>query len=277
MPTDASPIGALDLPLAAGAANERIADPVLDGLLDYFAYWLNDGLNARLAQHAGVKRGAALCTAVPAAQRFPWNPMDSQAEKFRLDPPCLFLWWADESALAVKEEQSTIIYSLETRILRLLWLFPEMPSTDQYILRTSVLSAADALLHQSSVRQRHRLYSYGGRPAGTPIAECIAAPGMLEWNYVGGKMSRWGLNDQDPSSSGINFDCKRDWPCLIGVVRVREKVADATMLDPQDVTGDLAFTLDGAVESDETIPMMERYLDSPDGSELEGEDRGVNE
>lgn len=272
MPSDSGLVGALQLPLAAGSANARFEDPLLDALLAFVAFVLNDSLNAKLAMHTGLKRGSTVCQAVPTGQTFPFDPTDPQAEKFRLDPPCLFMWWPDDSVLTAGTQAGTVHYDVRQRALRLLWMMPELPSTDQFKLRYAMFQAADAALCAASNRGFHRGFSHNNYPLGTPVAECVAPLGTVSWRYVGGRATRWGLNDRDPTSSDLAAECKRDWLCLAGSIAVTERVEHTTPQDPGDVAGELTMAIEGCSESLDPIPIMDRYLDAPDGSEQEDGD-----
>lgn len=249
----ASPVGPIDIPLAAGSAGERIADPSIDALLSYLGFWLKDSLDARLANLVGTSSDAC-----PTANRFAFNPTNPRANHVRLPVPALFIWWDGGS----KIERLTSLYDYRYRELQALYVCPELPQTAEMVRREGMMSVVDAAFHKAAERQRHPSFSYGGGPSGDMLPTAVASLELMSFEYQGGKPGRFGI---DQHETGTRKDKSgRDYPALYGVFTVRERIEQDT---PEELAGDVEAIISAAEGGDEVVEIMTRYLPGPDGSE----------
>lgn len=256
MPSQTSAVGPLPLPIAAGALGDRIADPAVDALLDFLSYSLNASLNAKLANVAGTST-----TAVPTANRFPFNPTDPRGHHVRLPVPSLFVWWDGKSQ---PFERMSAIYEYRQRELQVLYVFDELPSMAAMTVRAGLLAAVDATFFKAAERGYDPAYAYGSAAAGQLLQFMAADPDLFSFTYQGGSPGRFGINAPEGGA-----DSGRDYPALRGSFLVRERIEQPTMTD-EDVAGDVDLTIrasDGS--SSQAVDLMQRYLPGPDGSELD--------
>lgn len=283
MASQASNVGALPLPVAAGVANARLADPMVDALLDYVAFWIKDSLDAQLAQQTGFSSDA-----VPVGHRFPFDPMHPQGVTVEIPAPALFLWWAGQSSRI----EWTTVHDVRQRELHMMYVAEELPNQERTIRRAGLLGAVDAAMFKAGQRRLHPSYTptqYGeivaGAAAGMSVTQAIADLGAASAEYTGGQVVRVGVNDDDmnPALPPGERDSGRDFPALLGVWLVREKVLAETLDGSLPFAGtegaggdampDLLFNISaGDGESEQVAPFMDRVLGAPDGSKVICED-----
>ena len=261
MPSTTSLVGGLTLPVAAGATNATLADPVIVGLLDFLGWMLETELNAKLATQTDLAK-----TACPSANRFAWNPLEPTAHKAKLPIPGLWMWQHESSRLL----PFTTVLARRQRTLRLLYLAEETPRETGHARRAGLLAAVDAVFCKASDWQRHPSYGYGSSADGTPLYQSLAELGTFAWRYVGGSMVRFGIDGGPPVEVNVSEKSSgRDFPGLVGVIEVDEVVGSGTMSDPADVLVDGSLVIDaGDGETGEVVDdFLTRALDAPDGSE----------
>ncbi len=178
MPTSASSVAALDLPLAPGALNSAVLDTSVDGLLAYFAFWLQYDLNTKLANLMGTSADAC-----PAANRFPWNPMEPSKTFVRgrqdgnTSPfPALYLW-LDKA----KAKPYTTIYDLRDRKGGILWVFDELTLPGGLVDRYGLRAAVEATIWRAASLARHPGFGLPGGPLGQPIDVALKLSAMGFW------------------------------------------------------------------------------------------------
>ncbi len=162
MPSNASQTGALSLPLAAGGANAGLRDPLLDGLLDYFAFWLAADLNAKLASMAGQTHAVL---PGPPAGRFPFNP---ERTFVRQSIPALYMW-RDEGPDGIRYEQYTVLRTRRVSLVHGLYIFSEQTIPTGGVVQSGLRNAVDASLRAATEYGHRNDYGHHGAPLGTPI------------------------------------------------------------------------------------------------------------
>jgi hypothetical protein len=259
-------VGAIVLPLAAGTTNTAIGDPLVTGLLDYLSFCLADALDAKLANLQGTSPHAVL-----AKNRFPWDPADYFVrghEDGDLSPfPALYVWRRGKG----KREQLTQIIEARRVDVGVLYVFDELvlPGAleDRYGLRTTV----DAAFADAGANGFHPDYGYAGAPLGTPIKTSLQLAG---WGliYEGGEE---GMMAPIPGQSqalgrGSDGHVIRAYPTLMGSFTAWEAIGQRALRDPQDVTPGITATISvpGNGGLPDALPIMQRILSAPDGSEL---------
>jgi hypothetical protein len=277
MPGTSSLVGAMPQPLAAGVAEQAIVDPLISGLVDFVAFWIKSTLDARLANHTGINNNA-----IPDHHRFTFDPMSPQGHSVRIPVPALYLWW---SGASTRIEWSTI-YDLRQRELSMMWICEELPGIEQTTKRAGMLSAVDAALMKAGSRQRHPDYTptLGGKAIakaapGMPLYQALGELGSMSLQYNGGQLVRIGIDDEntDPGLPPARRRSGRDFPALLGVWLVREKVLSdelAALAYPVgDRMPDIAMAINASDgESEQTAPFMDRILGAPDGSNVIAKD-----
>lgn len=259
MPTATSTVGPLTLPIAAGATNAAIADPVIDGLLDFLGFWLETELNAKLAQHADFSD-----TACPSANRFAWNPMQPQGHRGKLPVPGLWMWQHG----VTKNVEHTITQTKRIRQLRCLYLYHETPKLTGLTRRAGMGAAVDAIFAKASRWQRHPGYSYGSSPDGTPLYQSLDDVGHFAWLFMGSEEVRFGIDDGEPESPDPrNRRSGRDFPGVAAMFTTEELV-DATgqMAVPADLNSGTPGTIYGSDGiSSGTTEILQGIIGAPDG------------
>lgn len=188
MPTNAGTIGAMALPSPAETIDTALADPVVMGLLDYLAHWLNWGLNAKLVVQIGTS-----AEAVPALNRFPFDP----GRVFvRRALPALYVWCPDAGILT----EWTTMRRMRTRTIKVQWVFDELASPQGVELRHGLLVAADNLLALAESQDEHQTWPVSGFPDIAPGESFGRAFGLRKWVKQAAQFgAMWGV----PSPSSL--------------------------------------------------------------------------
>lgn len=250
MPSETSAVGPLTLPIAAGTVGDRVADPAVDALLDFLAFYLNESLSDKLANVPGTS-----AVAVPDANRFPWNPTEPRGHHVRLPVPSLFAWWDGRSQ---PFERETAAYLYRQREIHVIYVFDELPAMAALDKRAGLLAAVDAVFFKAADRGYHPDYEYNG-VTGQMLAFTATDPDRFSFTYMGGSPGRFGIEaPEGGEKSG------RDYPALRGSFLVRERIDGPSLTDPDDMAGDLEL----GITNDE-VPIMTRYLPGSDGEDDE--------
>ena len=259
MATEGGLVGGLELPVAAGAVKAKFTDPVVEALLDFSAFWLKRDLDAKLAQLTGTSADA-----VPTANRFTHDPMDARGHQIHLPVPALFVWWNGKS----RWSKNTTIYHMRERDIHMMYAFNELPHYDEMNRRSGLMNAVDASMFAMSHRQVSESYGYGTSENGVWVNETLGATGLISWQWMGGSPGRFGIDEGPLAERRFAKKSGQDFPALMGMWKVEERIALGEGEDPGDVMTDMQFGIkasDG--ETTETMDFMTRYLTSPDGSE----------
>lgn len=261
----ASRVGAVQLPLAAGAVGATVADPLVVGLADYLAWHLNNDLSARFGQHY-AKTPSYAATAVPPGNAFAYSPLAPWASWVKLPVPGLWIWWEGEDA----QRDWTLVYRVRERELRALYVWDELPANAETVRRAGIANAVAACLHRACARGRHASYAYGTSPAGMPLYQALGARGELTVELLGCAATRFGIGDPATVSPGVWPPQKsgQDFPAVAAKIKVQELVTGDIADDPGDVAQDLQVDIDGSDgESAEITDVLDRILACPDGSD----------
>ncbi len=236
MPSNASQTGALSLPLPAGAPNAALRDPLLDGLLDYFAFWLAADLNAKLASMAGQPH--AVLPAAPAGQ-FPFNP---ERTFVRTSIPALYMW-RDEGQDGERYEQHTILRLRRISLVHALYIFSEQTIPAGGVVQSGLRNAVDASLRAATEYGYRTDYGHNA-PLGTPIKTSLKFDGWVYLGCEGGIM--WKLPGEavvsPTAATGGDGAVQRGFPAVRAHWEIHEqpalRAADAPL-------GDRHVTVDG--------------------------------
>jgi hypothetical protein len=237
VPSNASAIGTLSLPLAAGAANTSLDDTLVLGLLDYFAFWLNGSLNAKLANMQGQPP-----TAVPLGRRYPYNP---ERAFVRTAIPALYMW-RDDGPDGTRYEQHTILRLRRVSVVRALYLFSEQVIPSGAVVMNGLRTAVDATLLAATEYGYRGDYGYGGSPLGTPIQQSLKFEG---WQYLGSEGGiMWKLPGDVAVSpapgKGGDGAVQRGFPAVRAAWEILE-LADLRDASDTQLDSTLATKLDG--------------------------------
>lgn len=241
-------LGALDLPVAAGASLSAIDDPVVSLLSDYLAWWIKASLDAKLAVQTPTSADAC-----PTANRFLYDP----AEYWVRNPtPALYVW-----SERGQRSQATQVYSVRTRPIRVMYVFQEMVLPGGITARRGLIPAVEAAIIEACERKGHASYSYGGGVAGRPVMHYVASPGQWTFDYAEGQHGFvWPIGEE-------RGQVQRAFPALQATISVVEKVGQVQLADPGDTRGDVAVTIRTNEDGDTTnmLDFMTRYLPADDG------------
>jgi len=245
-------VGAAAIPVAAGANLSSASDPIVAGILDFFAFTLKNALDAKLAVLTPTNSDAC-----PTANRFPYSHWTWWP---RNPLPALYVTWSGQARIA----DETLVYQRRTRDLSVFYVMEEGYGPDGLEVREALLSLADAALATASMNGRHPSYTPPGGTQGQLLSTALATPGTLAWQYVGGEHGRMmpvPVSDIRPGGDGEGANV-RFYPALIGKVEVHERVGLAVPTDPDDVNGDTTFTLRTNETGDPTdmLDIMERVV-----------------
>ncbi len=257
MPTPASAVGSLALPLPAGVADSAIDDPTVHGLALYFQHWLRYDLNAKLAS-----RPATASDVCP--HLFFWSSLDPAPTFVRGDGngtlafPALYLWGGDGRVV-----QQTTVRDAEEREIVALWIFQELAipgaMPDHYGLRNAV---AKSLERAISLRA-HPTFSLNGGSMGQPIATAVglSGRGIMVKSVKPGMLS--------PIPKGVGTDQQADQPNLHAFPSVEMRLTVWERIEQmQPVPGDVARAVRVGIgtmglDPNDPLPTDERYLQAP--------------
>lgn len=241
-------LGGLTLPVAAGASLSTLDDPVLSLLSDYFAWWIKQSLDAKLAVQSPTSADAC-----PTANRFLYDP----GEYWVRNPvPALYVW-SDRG----ERVDGTMVYSMRRRSVRLMYVFQELVVPTGANARRGLISAVEAAILEACERKGHESYSYGGGVAGRPVMHYVASPGMWTFEYASGNHGYvWPVGEE-------RGQVQRAYPALQASIDVLERMSSVEMTSPADDRGDLTVTIRTNENGDMTdiVDFMTRYLPAEDG------------
>ena len=260
MPSEASAVGALQLPVASATAGTALPDPVLDGLIDFAAWYIKNALDTRLAT---VKPAGLITDACPTTNRYAFNPTDPEGVEIRLFLPAMFMWWTGKSKLV----DFTTMHSFRVRTVGLLYVYEELPNITSKVERVAWGNVVDAALWKMSYRTRHASYTPSGGAPGMPLSQALADLGVIDWKFLGSEHGRFGIGEGPSAAKRSKKTSGRDHPAVKGDFEVWERIEAETNVDPDDVLADGLMTFNVNGEGDGAVELMQRVFDAPDGSE----------
>lgn len=247
-------VGALDLPVSAGAAGTRLADPTVRGLADFFAFALRKDMNAKLTALLGMSADAC-----PTTNIYWWDP---DTHFVRESFPALYLWWPGASRIIPK----TMLYADRERELSGMYVFEETVAPTGLRARSGLLATVDASLAKAWQRGRYADYTplVAGAYEGQSLAKAL---NIQTWEYLGGHQGR--MLAQVPESSAnpggaAEGHLKRGYPALSFRVSVIERIA-ADDVDSDMSDADATFTFQHAEDPQNPIDVLQRYSHAPFG------------
>jgi hypothetical protein len=271
VPSIATFVGPLAIPVVPGAADAPILDPTVAGLLDYLAYWSKLALDPVLA----TMTAPPVPDTCPVANRFAVNPAKLVQ---RFSRPALFLWWDNKSIV----RPFTTTKDVRQRDLQALYVFDRITTdtingNDAPTRYAGLIGALDAAWARAVSRRNHPQYALPGFRVNTPIAVQLA---LNDLKYLGGQEGA--LQElvtasaraaavttvgspaklQRGSANGI----LQVYPCLRGVFRVVEEVGVDTP-QPSDLTPDVLFqarVAGGEGDPNDPLDLSGRYLPATD-------------
>jgi hypothetical protein len=256
MPSPASSVGPLALPIPAGASHSAVDDPTLTGLGAYLAYALNQDLNAKLASlETRRDDGSLVATAVPAGNVYCWDPTKPNAFFTRgkgdgapYPLPALYLW--DDSD---KRKPWSQLYGMRERAVSVAWIFEEALLPGWQIDRFGLRGAACATLF--------RVIDEGWNPSysGTAIAVLLqlAGHGIV---YQGSR--RVMLSPVVEAVQGSDQPMVRAYPCALASYLVYERDNGLTAL-PSEAAQDLLLKTGVGEDPGAPLPVGNRVVPAP--------------
>lgn len=247
-------VGSLVLPIEAGGVDEKFEDPAIEMLLDFTAFVIKTAIDAKLNNLKGTAADA-----VPVDNRFTFDPEAPRGISIKLPVPALFMWWKGPSELV---EWSSIYY-MRKRQIGLLYVFPELPSTDEFIRRSGLMNAVDASLYQASLWQGHPEY-HGGMSLRSMMGSYAC---LNEWKYLGGEVGRFGVDEGPGADRRVSKHSGIDRWALKGAMELHERVTPTDLTDG-DIHVESELTINASDgEHSEAIEFMIRALEGPDGAD----------
>ena len=267
MPKPDSLVGPLALPIAVGATDAKLPDPVVVGLLAYVGHWIKWGLDAKLATMTAPpcldpEDPTAVADACPVANRVDSDP-SLLVKSF--NKPALFGWWDGRD----ETKQFTLVKKTRTRGIQFLYVFDGIRDSDGPSDTTGVSgqdrwsglqNAVAALMQRAFARMSHPSFTPPGLgiARGADIREALSLTALL---YEGATPIGLGEIDAETAraaagAAGSQRSMKEGglsivYPALLFSMKVTELIGADTFVDidagdpgPDD-TGDLFVTLNG--------------------------------
>lgn len=271
MPGATNYVGPLALPVAAGAQDSALDDPLLVGLLAYLGHWLSASLDAKFAALRGTN--ATDVGACPNANRFPWDPAkyfvrgDEKGNGETNYFPALYGW---RFGRGQRVPYSTV-KSLRRHTIAVQYIFDQLTLPGAWTRRSGLLNAVDAAFTTAAEWGYHPTFGLSGAPVGTPIAVALKLSGQ-GLVYDGGEQGTMAPTPGQTAARGAGQDghVLRAYPTLKAQFTVWEMVEQANAVDSDDVAQGATLTLSGNTEGgvEDAVEITQRYLPAPDGSEI---------
>jgi hypothetical protein len=270
MPSIATQVGGTPIPVAAGVADSRIADPFIDALNAYYGHWIKWGHDAKLSNMGGPDKTFLITDACPVANRFPFDPGGWWVRKVQDSKlPVLCIWHRGS-----KREKQTMVYDVRQRNLGLFYAFPEVLSPRGFAVRSGLMDSIDATIYRATERGSHPTFAHNGSALGALLTATVGAtPNTLGWTYDSATIQFEAPRPEIGSGAGGATDYGLEqygFMTLRGTVTTTERIMQDTLEDPNDVFagGILAgIKVTGLGDVNDALPYMDRVLSHPDGSE----------
>jgi hypothetical protein len=249
-------VGALTLPLPAGTADTVLADPLLDGMLDYFAFWLNLDLNTKLANMTGQPDEA-----VPAENRHPFNPDRTLA---RLPRPALYMW-RHETPPQIREfsvHQDAILSTVDG-----LYVFTDLSIPRGANVLAGLGASVIASVAVATQEEAHASYGYSGAPNGTPVTQSLNVEG---WDFQGGTYGHmWRVPGDSTIGRGRGSGADGAIQSAIPAVMLRWQVLElvGSAANPSPLNDSVLQIRPEGIDDADVV--LERVLEFDDDTELE--------
>jgi len=262
MTTLATSVGAFSLPVAAGAANSRIADPLIDGLCSYMGHWIKWALDPKFAVIAGPDN-VTVSDACPVLSRFPYDPGGWWVRTIvERKTPGLWVWGP-----RAKRVPYSTIYQMRERPIQFLYAFADQLYPRGADTRAGLMNAVDGALRRAFDRGAHDTYANG-----VQFVDTIADPNTLEVFFEDSEVSFEFSAPATGAGAGGRADGgmqQYGFHCLRGSLLSRERIHHDAFDDPGDVLGDLSMTITHNEYGDvlDGLTVLEGTLPGPDGSE----------
>ena len=259
MPSSASTVGPLALPVPAGAALSAIDDPTLSGLGAYLAYWLNFDLNPKLAslRTGRSSDGSAVTTAVPAGNVFAWDPLKpiplfvrGKQDGAAYTLPALYL-----SSTVDKRKPWSQLHGMRERVVRAAWIFTEATLPGWQVDRYGLRAAACATLFRAIEQGYHPGYNAQETIA---VQLCLAGHGIL---YQGSEQVMLSVRPMTKAGQAEQ-PVVRAFPAAIATYLVYEREDGMTAL-PSEAASDLALATSVGDDPLEALQVAERVVPAP--------------
>lgn len=261
MTSVATQVGALSIPLAAGAANSRFPDPLADALKAYIGHWIKWALDAKLAVIGGPDN-VVVSDACPTANRFSYDAGGWWVRTIvETKKPGLWVWGP-----RAKRTPYTILYELRERPMSFLYAFPDQLWPRGADTRSGLIDVVDAALRRAFDRGSHPTYQND-----VQFAHTIAQVDSLALTFEDSETSLEFAAPQTGAGAGGRADGglqQYGIHTLRGTILAKEKILLDSFVDPDDALGDLSMTFTHNEQGDTNngMVLLEGTLPGPDGS-----------
>lgn len=252
MPQADSTVGALLLPLAPGAQDTAVPDPLVDGMLAYLAHWLNADLSAKLTSLRGASP-----VAVPTGNLYPWDPTTRPSALFARGKgdggasplPGLFCWRAGSK----RANYSTLMSCREVQ-LKVAWISELAVLPASWEDRAGILPAAEAVIVRAVDIGYHPAYQ-GGASIGVLL-------GLCRWGVIFASAQSFVF--APTPAAGADQPTVRGYPALVATLTAWEGIGQPTPTaaeaEPRDmmveatIVGELGEVQDGVTVMTRVVP-----------------------
>jgi hypothetical protein len=260
MPTNASSVGPLDIPIPEVGGYVGFADPVAVGFADYFAFWIRYGINEKFRDST-----TSIEYVLPEANVFPYDPTENWV---RNDIPALYVWWSGES----RRVERTITQAMRVRNFRIFYVAKEVKRPKGARVFSGMAAAVDAIMFQACEQGFHYDYGYNGATPGTPIQTSLKLRG---WVYERGKEDFVQKIPNVAAAAGgqAGGHVISGFPVFMGTMSVSEDISTSEGLTSADQSTEIAFNarINDPADTREPVTVLERYLISPSEASDSGE------
>lgn len=188
MPSTATTVGALSLPVDRGDVDSPIVDPTVDVLRDYLATWLAEMLTPKVASMTAPP----VPNACPPENRYS-HSVALMVQEFNV--PALFVW----SDTAAETVGLTTMISGRKRTLNAMYVFDRVQGLDGIARYRGLLNAVDATFSRAADRGAHPEFATPGHSPGSHITTMLS---LYSIDYLGGTS---GFLTELPGASARSF------------------------------------------------------------------------
>ena len=263
MPTEQSYIGSALVPPATPTGDDiAYRDPLLVGLLAFFAFVIKEALDPVVTTQGGPTTSAPVADACP--YTFPWNHRNTFMRLHNVGDgtPVVPLpgLWAWSSGEVYSPEQSTLVYDSIERTIVLNYIFPELRLPDGYNARSGLMDLVGKAIQRGVSRGYHPDYD-----SGTHLTQSLSLLGMVfEKGEVGAfeslpGESRAGGGGRSASSGFV----QRFFPAYSATLKVVERIQQPVAEYPSDAMQDSTIAIYAGDDVGDTVETMNRVLVDP--------------
>lgn len=268
MPSTSYRVGGSLLPREAEGANSPYRDPVLDGLLSFFAHYVRTAVGAKVSEQQGPTSSARLDDACPEDNLFPFNHQSTFMRPHRragLPPEALpGMWLWVEGGEDTQEGATLWSRHVAAWTLRLDYVFPELQVPDGIAGRSGLLGDVGRALHKAAAQKSHPTFTPEGGALGSAVLRPLSLMGIAlqRWSVapLAGKPSTSAVGNGRSAAEGA---AQRFFPAVSATLRAWARVGAWEPSSPEDVLQDSFLTISTGDNTADMVEVLERVIPAP--------------